>query len=118
MFNGQSPCSTAGIQRFPDDPLVMSELAYCNAVAGNGETARSLLRDMRAQAGVMYVSPVAQALVHVGLGETDAAFDALEKGFHDRDSGLLVLGLDPTWQPLRSDPRYADLMHRIGLPRG
>ncbi len=66
----------------------------------------------------MYISPVAQALVHVGLGETDSAFEALEKGFRDRDPQILYLGLDPTWEPLRSDPRYADLIDRIGLPRG
>ena len=96
----------------------MAELAYCNAVDGKVETARSLLRDMQAQAGTMYVSPVSQALVHVGLGETDSAFEALEKGVRDRDPLILYLGLDPTWEPLRSDPRYADLMDRIGLPRG
>ncbi len=107
-----------GMHRFSNDPIVMGELAYCRAVAGDDVSARDLLRDMQAQAGVMYVSPASRALVHVGLGETDAAFDALEQAFSDRDSQLLTLGLDPTWEPLRGDPRYTDLIDRIGLPRG
>jgi TolB-like protein/Tfp pilus assembly protein PilF len=107
-----------GAQRFPNDPIVMGELAYCHAVAGDEATARGLLGDMHALAGVMYVSPVSRALVHVGLGDTDAAFEALDQGFGDRDSQLLMLGLDPTWEPLRGDPRYVELMERIGLPRG
>ena len=61
---------------------------------------------------------VSSALVLVGLGETDAAFEALELGFQDRDSRLLYLGIDPRWEPLRGDPRYVKLMDRIGLPRG
>jgi Tfp pilus assembly protein PilF len=107
-----------GMHRFSNDPIVMGELAYCHAVAGDDTSARNLLRDMQAQAGTMYVSPASRALVHVGLGETDAAFEALEQAFSDRDSQLLNLGLDPTWEPLRGDPRYADLIDRIGLPRG
>jgi serine/threonine-protein kinase len=107
-----------GVQRFPNDPMVMGELAYCHAVAGDEARARGLLRDMQAQAGTMYVSPTSRALVHVGLGETDDAFEALEQAFSDRDSRLLTIGLDPSWEPLRGDPRYVDLMDRIGLPRG
>jgi hypothetical protein len=69
-----------------------------------------------AQADIMYVSPVSRAMVHVGLGETTAAFEALEEGFLDRDPQMLSLGLDPVWAPLKLDPRYRDLMQRIGLP--
>ncbi len=107
-----------GARRFPNDPIVMGELAYCHAVAGDEASARGLLGNMQALAGTMYVSPASRALVHVGLGETDAAFEALEQAFSDRDSQLLLLGLGPGWEPLRGDPRYADLMDRIGLPRG
>ncbi len=87
-------------------------------VGGDEASARGLLGDMQALAGTMYVSHASRALVHVGLGETDAAFEALEQAFGDRDSQLLSLGLDPTWEPLRGDPRYVELMERIGLPRG
>ena len=91
--------------------------AVKRSFAGAPEAARDLLRDMQAQASSTYVSPVARALVHVGLGESDAAFEALEQGYRDRDFQLFYLSLDPHWEPLRGDPRYADMMDRIGLPR-
>lgn len=106
-----------GMHTYPNDPLVMGELAHCHAVGGNQEQARALLADMQAMAGRTYVSPVSRAAVHVGLGETDAAFDALEQGFRDHDPQILYLGLSPVWQGLADDPRHAELMERIGLPR-
>jgi adenylate cyclase len=105
-----------GMQTYPDDPLVMGELAYCHAVGGNAATARLLLDEMQALSGVTYVSPVSRAAVHVGLGEIDSAFDALEQAFRDHDPQLLYLGLSPVWQRVADDARHADLMRRIGLP--
>jgi TolB-like protein/class 3 adenylate cyclase/Tfp pilus assembly protein PilF len=102
--------------KHPNDPPIMGELAFCHAVSGQPEIARDLLKQIEAQAGTMYVSPVSRAAVYAGLGELDLAFAALEQGFTERDFLLLYLGLDPTWKSLRADPRYADLMERIGLP--
>jgi TolB-like protein/class 3 adenylate cyclase/Tfp pilus assembly protein PilF len=107
-----------GMRTYPNDPLVMGELAYCHAVAGELETARAVLAEMQAMSDRTYVSPVSRAAVHAGLGETDAAFEALEQGFRDHDPQLLYLGLSPVWQKLAGDPRHANLMDRIGLPRG
>jgi TolB-like protein/class 3 adenylate cyclase/Tfp pilus assembly protein PilF len=107
-----------GMQTYPNDPLVMGEFAYCHAVAGNQARARTLLAEMQAMSNRTYVSPVSRAAVHVGLGETDAAFEALEQGFRDHDPQLLYLGLSPVWQQLADDPRHESLMDRIGLPRG
>ncbi len=107
-----------GMQRYPKDPMVMGDLAYCLAVSGDGARAREVLAAMRDQSPIMYVSPVSQALVHVGLGEIDAAFQLLERGFRDREPQLLYLQLSPTWEPLRGDPRFDALVARIGLPPG
>ena len=56
-----------------------------------------------------------QAAVYVGLGDKDQAFAWLEKGFQARNATMVFLALDLTYDPLRSDPRYADLLRRMGL---
>jgi hypothetical protein len=49
-------------------------------------------------------------------GDRNKAFEHLEKAFSGQDSNLLLCIRFPALDPLRSDPRYADLMHRLGLP--
>jgi hypothetical protein len=56
-------------------------------------------------------------MVHVGLGENDQALNWLEKAYEERFNRLAYLRREPTWDPLRSDPRFADLLRRINLPQ-
>jgi hypothetical protein len=49
------------------------------------------------------------------VGDLDHAFDSLERAYHARSAGLIYLHLDPGYEPLRHDPRFADLVKRIGL---
>ena len=106
----------AANRKYSDDPLILAELAYCHAVSGRQDVARKILREVEAHSASTYVSPVARALVHVGLGELELAFEALERAYRDRDFLLLYVGIDPPFEPLRDDPRFADLLDRIGLP--
>jgi len=62
-------------------------------------------------------SPVVVAGVYTRLGDTNNAFKWLEKGYVERDGFLVALNADPDWKPLRSDPRFADLLRRVGLPQ-
>ncbi len=57
-----------------------------------------------------------RALIYVGLGEIDLAFEQLEGAYELGALRLLDLGIDPPYEPLRSDLRYADLMDRLRLP--
>jgi TolB-like protein/DNA-binding winged helix-turn-helix (wHTH) protein len=57
------------------------------------------------------------AMMYGMLGENDRAFNWLEQGYRDRDASFSGLNVDPCWDPLRSDPRFADLVRRVGLPR-
>ena len=50
------------------------------------------------------------------LGEKDAMFEWLGKAYEARDGGLTFLNADPQWDPWRSDPRFDDLLRRIGFP--
>jgi hypothetical protein len=57
------------------------------------------------------------AAVYAGLGDKDQAFVWLEKGFQDKCGLLSFVVVDATFDPLRDDPRYADLLRRMGLRR-
>jgi hypothetical protein len=62
------------------------------------------------------VSPYHLALAYTGVDSVDAAFAALDQAWLDRDPALAALNVEPRFQPLRSDPRYAELRERLNLP--
>ena len=56
------------------------------------------------------------ALVYAGLGEKDQAFEWLERAYKVHDKGMCYLKIDPPLDPLRSDPRFQDLLRRMNFP--
>ena len=111
----------------PDDPAVLASLAIVSAESGNPDQARRELAKLKAQSARRYVSPVYPAFVHATLGEKDSAFALLEKAYDTRDPVLISIqtmdtpvGLHPPLEraaALRADPRFADLVRRMGFPR-
>jgi adenylate cyclase len=87
-------------------------------VAKNGAQgySRTRLADALAQSQKHYLQPcyIAQLLVH--LGDSNGAFEFMNRGYEVRDSWLIYLKVDPVWDPLRSDPRFADLINKVGIP--
>ncbi len=63
------------------------------------------------------VQPTSVAMVYARAGEKDKAFQYLEQGFREHARHIVYLKSDPQFDNLRPDPRYADLMRRIGLPK-
>ena len=57
------------------------------------------------------------ALVYAGLEDKDQAFMWLEKGYDERFNRFAYLRQEALWDPLRSDPRFSDLVRRVGIPR-
>jgi eukaryotic-like serine/threonine-protein kinase len=55
------------------------------------------------------------AMGHAAMGDFDRAFESLERAYQARSAGMIYLHLDPGYEPLRGDPRYTDLVNRIGL---
>ena len=93
-------------------------MAGCYALMGRREEARKMLENMIAYSKENYVLPVFIACVFVALGEKDQTFAWLEKAFRERDPWLLMyLKSGHTFDAIRSDPRYAALLRRIGLEK-
>ena len=77
---------------------------------------RTALETLQQEAKRSYIGPSFLAASYARVGDKDQAFQWLEKAYQDRDGHLIALALEPAYDPLRSDPRYADLLRRIGLP--
>ena len=95
--------------------LGMLGLAY--AMAGKKDEANKILNELLELNKRRYVTPAAVANVYIGLGNKDEAFVWLEKAFQERSNYLAYLKVFPILDPLRSDPRFADLVQRVGLPQ-
>jgi tetratricopeptide (TPR) repeat protein len=76
---------------------------------------RRALADLENGARGQYAANTQIAGLKTALGDVDGAFESLERSFRERDGGLIVLAVEPEWQPLHSDPRFADLMRRVGV---
>ncbi len=85
-------------------------------MAGRRSAGLRILRELKDRSRNHYVSSYQSALVHAGLGEKDAAFASLEAAYQEGSTLLTYLKMDPRWDILRSDPRFADLLRRLGLP--
>ncbi len=89
---------------------------YVYAVAGRTKEARAMIEELKALRGKQqYISPLSIASVYAGLNEKDAAFEWLYIGYEERAFQMQLLTLDPRWDNLRADARFADLVGRVGL---
>src|SRR5262249_39061655 len=91
-------------------------LGYVYAVSGRKEEAQRVLEELREMSKRRYISAYTIAIVYAGLGEADPAFEWLSKAYEERAQSLIFLKVNPRLHSLRSDPRFADLVRRIGLP--
>ena len=85
-------------------------------MAGRRAEALNLLSELEERSKRSYVPSYDVAIVYVGLGDNEGAFAWLEKAYEERCSRLIWLKAEPLFEPLRSDPRFGDLLRRIGLP--
>jgi serine/threonine-protein kinase len=89
-------------------------LGAAYAHAGEREKALEILRALRSSKE--YVSPGELPVLLGALGRKDEAFSSFEKAFAVRDLQLATITGDPAFDPLRNDPRFADLVRRVGFP--
>jgi eukaryotic-like serine/threonine-protein kinase len=96
--------------------IYFAALGHAYAVNGQRAKALKILNDLAQRRESGYVSALDIATVHLGLGDTEATWKSLERAFQTRASALVYLAVDPRYDPLRSDPRFGDLLRRIGFP--
>jgi serine/threonine protein kinase/tetratricopeptide (TPR) repeat protein len=97
-------------------PLMRAALAHTYGKSGRAKDALQVLDDLSELADHKYVAPHFFAGIHIGLGENDRAIEYLEKSWDERCHWLIYLHLDPSMDDLRSNPRFQDLLRRVGLP--
>jgi serine/threonine protein kinase/Tfp pilus assembly protein PilF len=101
---------------FSSSTRYLADLAYALAKAGRGDEARATLADLERLSSTRYVSPYFIAAAHAALGDTERAWRCLEEAFAEKSHALVFLNVDPSLDDLRPDPRFADLVRRVGLP--
>jgi TolB-like protein/Tfp pilus assembly protein PilF len=95
----------------------VADLAEASAFAGRQDRALELLGELERRSGAgEYVSRYDFAIVHAGLGDRDRAFQELEAALAERTWQVVNMGIDPMLAPLRSDPRFGQLLLQAGLP--
>ena len=95
--------------------LSKAGLGHVYAATGKKSEARTLLDELKQASKQEYVPANSIALIYAGLGEKDQAFAWLDKAYEQRAFQVQWIKLDPRWDSLRPDPRFLDLMRRVGL---
>jgi tetratricopeptide (TPR) repeat protein len=96
-------------------PLYLADLGHAYGKSGNRGEALRILARLSRLSKTRYVSPYAFALVYIGLADTEKAFESLQKAVTERSQAAVILKMDPVFDELRDDPRFADLLRQIGL---
>lgn len=98
-------------------PVLSAVRAYIYARAGRRGEALKLLRELKTRAARELVPSVSFARVYIGLGNKEQALIWLRKAYVERSDHLVQIGSDLAFDPLRSDPRFDELLRDIGLTR-
>ena len=96
--------------------LALGFLGYCHAMAGRRAEAESLRNILQDVAKRKYVSPYGIIIICVALGQIDQAMELFEQLYVERNDWLVWLKVSPKLKHLHSDPRFRDLLRRIGFP--
>ena len=98
-----------------ETPDALAMLGHALARAGRMEDARAVLDKLDRLGATRYVNDYGRALIHVALGEKEAALESLERAVEARCELLVYLGIDPRLDLLRAEPRFHGMLAKVGL---
>ena len=98
-----------------NSPPALASLGHAYGISGDQKEAQNVLERLRQASHRHYVSAFDMAVVFAGIGDRDSAFQWLEKAYADRESQMAFLSVTRRLEPLRSDHRFAELLHKMGL---
>jgi eukaryotic-like serine/threonine-protein kinase len=101
----------------PENQFVAASLGWVYAVSGRRADALKIAQELKNLSARTYVDFYTLGIIYAGLGDKDEAFRLLEKGYAEHSATMPWLGIDVFWYGMHSDPRYADLLRRMGLPQ-
>jgi len=104
---------TAAMPSVP--PIAIAERAFASAKLGHRQDAEKDLKTLNQLSRQFYVDPFFSAIVYLGMENREAALSSLEKAAAVRSSLMPTLINDVKWDPMRSEPRFQELLHRIGF---
>jgi hypothetical protein len=99
-----------------DQSPVLGILGYLLASQGDRQRAQEILQQLTEASKQGYVSPLSVAMVSVGMGDKDEAFRQLRLAVAKHVLPVCQIGVDPVFDSLRADPRFAQIIREIGLP--
>jgi tetratricopeptide (TPR) repeat protein len=97
--------------------FVAGGLGWVYAVSGRRTDALKIAQEFKDLSVHAYVDFYWFGVIYARLADKDEAFRLLEKGYEEHSASMPYLAVDPFWYGMRSDPRYADLLRRMGLPQ-
>src|SRR5450631_1005893 len=97
-------------------PAMLMAYAHALAVSGDAAGARKALSELEQISRSRYVPALYFTAIYTGLGENNTALMWLEKAYAEHNDRLIYNGVEPLADPLRAEPRFRDLLHRVGLP--
>ena len=104
-----------GRQLSGNAPLMVMAHGYAQAMSGDRAAALATLRELEDQGRRHYVSPIYFVGIYLGLGDKRNTLKFLNQAFEERNDRMMYMNIEPMANPLRSDPGFKDLLHRIGV---
>jgi TolB-like protein/Flp pilus assembly protein TadD len=117
MYNEAIALSEESLKNHMSDQYFLLYSGYAYAKTGRREKAEDAIKKLRDLEKTEPVDSYTFAMLYVGLGDKDKALVELEQSFNERGYYVPLLSVDPLMDPLHDDPRFADLIKRIGLPK-